>query len=220
MIEPISLWQSDEQVCARFRSHPPMVHFESPEFRVILAAMPEDLTPGLHEALVTEELRARIDRARAEGWLVESTVIDDAAVADILARHVHDRVRDRIAGIPLSTPDRRGTQVDLANRLLHALAADPAAPNSDAMVDADAQLMLEVGTAAGRASRVARHDTPRDPAAREHAARQRTQGPTDRDPGRARDPERRSGRPPLRVRSVRGPPPDPSGARGLPAPRR
>jgi superfamily II DNA or RNA helicase len=107
--------------------------------------MPEDLTPGLHEAVVTEELRARIDRARAEGWLVEWATIDDAAIAFILARHIHDRVRDRIAAIPLSTPDRRGTQVKLANRLLSALEADSNSSDDDALVDVDARLMLEVG---------------------------------------------------------------------------
>src|SRR5207247_146532 len=99
----------------------------------------------LHEALVTQELRARIDRARAEGWLVESTPVDDAAVADILARHIHDRARDRMARIPVSTPDRRGRQVDLANRLLQALADDSGSVADDWLVEADAQLMLEVG---------------------------------------------------------------------------
>src|SRR5687768_15877964 len=101
--------------------------------------MPDDLTEGLHEALVTEELRARIERARADGWLVEWKAIDDATIAEILARHVHDRVRERVAGIPASAPDRRSTQVDLVNRLLELLASD-----SSAHVDAEAQLLMEV----------------------------------------------------------------------------
>jgi superfamily II DNA or RNA helicase len=107
--------------------------------------MPDDLTPGLHEALVTRRLRSRIDRARLEGWLVDWATIDDASMALILARHIHDRVHDRIVAIPLSTPDRRGTQVQLVNRLLSALEAESATPDDGAMVDADARLMLEVG---------------------------------------------------------------------------
>jgi superfamily II DNA or RNA helicase len=107
--------------------------------------VPDDLTPGLHEALVTRKLRSRIERARLEGWLVEWATIDDAAMAFILARHIHDRVRDRIAGIPLSAQDRRGMQINLANRLLSALEADPADADGETMVDSAAQLMLEVG---------------------------------------------------------------------------
>ena len=85
--------------------------------------MADDLTPGLHEALVTEALRARIERARAQGWLVEWKAIDDATLADILARHIHDRALERIGGIPTSLNDRRGAQIDLANRVLEVLAA-------------------------------------------------------------------------------------------------
>lgn len=106
--------------------------------------MPDDLTPGLHEAIVTAELRAQIERARAEGWLVEWKAMDDASIADILARHIHDRARERIAGIPASMADRRRVQIDLANRLLHALTADLAPDNPAAIVDADGQVMLEV----------------------------------------------------------------------------
>ena len=51
--------------------------------------MPEELTPGLYEAVVTEALRAQIERAHAHGWLVERKAIDDASGA-ILARHIHD----------------------------------------------------------------------------------------------------------------------------------
>jgi superfamily II DNA or RNA helicase len=107
--------------------------------------MPDDLMPGLHEALVTRRLRSRIDRARVEGWIVDWATMDDASIALILARHIHDRVRDRIAAVPLSTPDRRGTQVQLVNRLLSALEADAGAPDDDVMVDPDGWLMLEVG---------------------------------------------------------------------------
>ena len=46
-------------------------------------------------------------------------------LADILARHIHDRARERIGGIPASTDDRRRAQVDLANRVLEVLATYP-----------------------------------------------------------------------------------------------
>ncbi len=107
--------------------------------------MREDMTPGLYEAVVTDELRSRIEDARARGWLVEWKTMDDGLIADILARHIHDRVRDRIAGIPASTANRRQTQLDLANRLLLALATDSTGSSGVELIDAGAQLMLEVG---------------------------------------------------------------------------
>ena len=85
--------------------------------------MTDELTPGLHEALITEALRARIERARAQGWLVEWKEMDDGVIAKTLARHVHDRVQERMEGLPLSLANRRGAQVELANRVLEALAA-------------------------------------------------------------------------------------------------
>ena len=50
--------------------------------------MADDLNPGIYEALVTEALRVRIERARTQGWLVEWRAIDDQALVDILARHI------------------------------------------------------------------------------------------------------------------------------------
>jgi superfamily II DNA or RNA helicase len=106
--------------------------------------MSEDLTPGLHEALVTEALRARIERARAQGWLVEWKAIDDATLTDILARHIHQRALERIGGIPTSLSDRRGAQIDLANRVLEVLAAYSSDREGDGMVGPAAQILLEV----------------------------------------------------------------------------
>jgi superfamily II DNA or RNA helicase len=107
---------------------------------------PDDLTPGLYEALVTEALRVRIERARTQGWLVEWKAIDDATLADILARHIHDRARDRIGGIPASAYDRRWTQIDLANRVLEVLAPYSTDREAADTVDPEAQLLLEVET--------------------------------------------------------------------------
>ena len=73
--------------------------------------MDDELAPGLHEALVTEALRMRIERARAAGWLVEWKPIDDAALADMLARHIHQRARERIDGVPASFDARSREQV-------------------------------------------------------------------------------------------------------------
>ncbi|MCJ7712182.1 MAG: hypothetical protein MUQ32_15275, partial [Chloroflexi bacterium] len=108
--------------------------------------MSDELTPGLHEALITEALRARIERARDAGWLVEWKAIDDATMADILARHIHERARERIGGIPASTSDRRRAQVDLANRVLEVLSAYSTDREVAELVDAGAQLLLEVGS--------------------------------------------------------------------------
>ncbi len=105
--------------------------------------MPDELAPGLYEALVTEALRARIERAKAKGWLVEWKAIDDATLAAILARHIHDRARQRIDSIPSSLMDRRRAQVDLANRVLEALATYSASTD-DELVGAGAQLLLDV----------------------------------------------------------------------------
>ena len=106
--------------------------------------MPEDLTPGLHEAVITEGLRARIEQARAQGWLVESQTIDDATIAGILARHIHDAVRARINSVPISTSNRRQLQVELANRVLRALETEPLDRDVGTIVDAEAELLLEV----------------------------------------------------------------------------
>ena len=104
----------------------------------------DDLEPGLHEALVTEALRARIERARASGWLVEWKEIGDDDLAEMLARHIHDRARERIDGIPASLDDRRGEQVRLANRALEALANYSASESTEGLVDVDARVLLEV----------------------------------------------------------------------------
>ena len=114
-----------------------------PGVQPILGGMPDDLTPGLHEALVTEALRARIERARAQGWLVEWKAIDDSTLAAILARHIHDRARQRMDGIPSSVVDRRRAQVDLANRVLETLASYSTSA-SEATCRRRRQLLLDV----------------------------------------------------------------------------
>ncbi len=106
--------------------------------------MAEDLTPGVHEALVTDDLRSQIDRALADGWLVEAKAIDDGSLADVLARHVHDQVREAIARLPNSTVDRRRVQVEMANRVLRALLVEPPGVVGGDQVDLDARLLLEV----------------------------------------------------------------------------
>ncbi len=109
--------------------------------------MPDDLNPGIYEALVTEALRVRIERARAQGWLIEWRAIDDQALVEILARHIHDRVQERLNGIP-TADDRPRAQVDLANRVLEVLAPYSTDREVAAMVDPEAQLLLDVETPA------------------------------------------------------------------------
>ena len=108
--------------------------------------MSEELTPGLYEALVTETLRVRIERAREEGWLVEWKAIDDATLADILARHIHERARERISGIPAldersSTGSDRPSESRVGSPDLRPTGREPIDT-----VDPEAQLLVEVGT--------------------------------------------------------------------------
>jgi superfamily II DNA or RNA helicase len=103
--------------------------------------MPDDLTPGLHEELVTDELLERIERARKQGWMIEWKGIDDASIAAILARHVHDRVLQSISGIKTTTPEHRKLRIAIANGVLEVLSGG-AAPIP--AIDADARLLLEV----------------------------------------------------------------------------
>ncbi len=112
----------------------------------ILAAMSDDLTPGLHESLVTEALEARLEKARAQGWLIELKAIDDALLSDILARYIHERARARIGGLSPSLTDRRQTQVDLTNRVLEVLAEYSTDRDATDVVDPRAQLLLQVET--------------------------------------------------------------------------
>jgi superfamily II DNA or RNA helicase len=102
----------------------------------------DELDPGLYESLVTHELRGRIERARQEGKIVNLKAIDDQVLADVLARHLHDRARERIARIPASTPARREVQIALANRLLREL--DVPDTSAEDELGLDATFLLEV----------------------------------------------------------------------------
>jgi superfamily II DNA or RNA helicase len=104
--------------------------------------MTDELAPGLHEALVTEALRARIERARADGWFVDLERAGDADLASILARHIHDRVEIRLAEISDSDGSRRLAQVGLANRVLEVIADYSSA--SPELIDPSAGLLLDV----------------------------------------------------------------------------
>lgn len=105
--------------------------------------MTDELVPGLYEALLTEELSSRIRRARSQGKVVELDDVDDSDLADVLARHLHDRALESIAGIPASRPDRRGAQVELANRLIRELHT-PYGTEVSEEVDPEAKLLVEV----------------------------------------------------------------------------
>jgi superfamily II DNA or RNA helicase/HKD family nuclease len=106
--------------------------------------VPEELTPGLYEAIVTEALQESLERARADGWLIESGAVDDASLAKVLARHIHDQARDRIGSLPYSLKDRRREQVQIANRVLEVLAPYTTDSELAASIHADAQFLLEV----------------------------------------------------------------------------
>jgi len=102
----------------------------------------EELDPGTHESLVTQKLSARIERARQDGKIVDLKAIDDQVLADVLARHLHDRAREWIDRVPASTPARREVQIALANRLLREL-NDPGA-SGEHELELAAAFLLEV----------------------------------------------------------------------------
>jgi superfamily II DNA or RNA helicase len=105
--------------------------------------MTDELVPGLYEALLTGELRERIERARQHGKVVDLEAIGDDALADILARHVHDELLGSISGIPASRSDRRTAQVEVANRLIRELHV-PYGSDDASAIDPEASLLLEV----------------------------------------------------------------------------
>ena len=107
------------------------------------AAMTDELVPGLYEALLTEELRARIERARGQGKVIELEAVSDAALAEVLARHLHDLALGSISAVPASRPDRRQAQVELANRMIRELHA-PYGSDFPSSVDPDGSLLIEV----------------------------------------------------------------------------
>ena len=106
--------------------------------------MADELTPGVHEALVTDQLREVISSAEAQGWLIESQGVDDVALVEILARHVHDAFRDAMSGMPTSLVDRRQIQIEIANRLVRELAVEPPGFDDRRLVDPEARLLIEV----------------------------------------------------------------------------
>ncbi|MBI2776629.1 MAG: DUF3427 domain-containing protein [Chloroflexi bacterium] len=106
--------------------------------------MPDDLEPGIYESLLTDALRATLERAQAAGWIVESTPIDDAAIAEILARHIHDQARKRIAAVPDSAADKRRVQVEIANRVLESLATYSTDREAADAIDPSGLLLLGV----------------------------------------------------------------------------
>ena len=106
--------------------------------------MPDELSPGIYEALVTDALRETLARAREAGWIVDATPLEDASIAQILARHIHDRARERIEKVPASTADRRRAQVELANRALEVLAPYTTDRETADAIDPDGQVLMRV----------------------------------------------------------------------------
>jgi HKD family nuclease len=109
----------------------------------------DDLQPGLYEALVTEALAEVLTRAKEIGWIVDSSPIPDEVLDQVLARHVHDQVRNRIKAVPASRSDRRRTQVELANRVLEALGPYGSDRDERLRVPADPQFLLGVTRPSG-----------------------------------------------------------------------
>jgi superfamily II DNA or RNA helicase/HKD family nuclease len=103
----------------------------------------DELVPGLYEALVTGELRARIERARRQGKIVDLKAIDDKVLIDVLARHLHDRVRDLMVEVPASRPGRREIQVGLINRLLREL-VEPHSQDASIELEPNPSFLMEV----------------------------------------------------------------------------
>jgi superfamily II DNA or RNA helicase len=109
--------------------------------------MTDELQPGVYEALLTEELGERIERARQRGREVHLDAVADGLLAEILARHLHTEALQSINGVPISLPARREAQVALANRLIREMHAEYGTDHSSE-IDPEAKLLLEVTEAA------------------------------------------------------------------------
>src|SRR5262245_7807408 len=93
--------------------------------------MPDDLQPGLHEALITRELLEALEQLEAAGWAIERKDLDDSAMADVLAGHIRDRTLAAIAAVPVSAADRRTRQLAIANGVLGLLGGGDSTPVPD-----------------------------------------------------------------------------------------
>ncbi len=111
--------------------------------------MDDELTPGIHEALVTSALLERIDRARADGWFVDIEPAEDGDLAAILARHIHDRAERRLAAISDGAHGRRREQITLTNRVLEVL--EEYGSVTPQLIDPAARLLLDVSSPAAAA---------------------------------------------------------------------
>ena len=141
---------------------------------------------------------------RAQGWLVEWKEIDDASLAVMLARHIHDRARERIDAIP----NRRGTAIESRSPSPTECSRPWRYSTERASVDQVDPEHAFFSRSTSRGTRRSGRAT-WDPAHLERAPSQRASRAPDRHPGLARDHERGPNRSPLRLRAVGRRPPHP-----------
>ena len=77
--------------------------------------MADDLIEGLYETLVTDALRERIEAAREHGWLIDTDAVDGPSLPEVLARYVHDEVRQSMMRMGATPADKRSTQIEFTN---------------------------------------------------------------------------------------------------------
>ncbi len=103
------------------------------------------LQRGLHERLLTTEVRAQIEEREREGWWIADRSIDDFDRPERLARHLYEVARRALTDITGSPEERRARQVAVTNQILDVLqvhARTHAAALDDAILP-DASMLLE-----------------------------------------------------------------------------
>ena len=84
-----------------------------------------ELVAGVHERLVTHDLRDRIEGLEAAGWRAIDAEVSEASTPHVLARYISEAVGHRLAQLP------HKKQVAVANQIMHSLVASGPDPDVD-----------------------------------------------------------------------------------------
>ncbi|MGP3990755.1 DUF3427 domain-containing protein [Streptomyces sp. 3N207] len=88
---------------------------------------------GLYEQLITQQLQARLEKLRKEGWAADEAHVAPGSSPRILARHVSDVIEEKLAGL---SPLERGIYTNLVLKRL-----DDVVPPGALLADGPRQLL-------------------------------------------------------------------------------
>ncbi|MES9519895.1 DUF3427 domain-containing protein [Streptomyces capoamus] len=83
---------------------------------------------GIYEQLVTEAVQVRLEGLEAAGWKAIHGVVSAESTPHVLGRYVGEAVRRKLSQLPYDQ------QVSVANRVLQALASDPAGDDTPSAI--------------------------------------------------------------------------------------